>query len=139
MAEYGFLGTQERRIEVSAVLRAKGRKKPRLVHVGPAANLSRAIALMDAHGISQLPVLEHGVQVGSIRESNVMDLLVKKKASSSSLVREWMEPPLPTVHTDDKILNPFTVMKDRNAAIVLEGSRAVGIITVSDLVSYLAR
>jgi predicted transcriptional regulator len=84
-------------------------------------------------------VLERGVQVGSIRESSVMDLLVKKKVSSSSLVREWMEAPLPTVKSGDKILNPFTVMKDRNAAIVVEGSKAVGIITVSDLVGYLAK
>lgn len=139
MAEYGFLGTKERRIQVSAVLRAKGKKKPKLVHVGPTATLAHAVAIMEAHGISQLPVLEGGVQVGSIRESSVMDLLVKKKVSSSSLVREWMEAPLPTVKADDKILNPFTVMKDRNAAIVVEGSKAVGIITVSDLVGYLAR
>jgi cystathionine beta-synthase len=139
MAEYGFLGTRERRIAVSAVLRSKGKEKPKLIHVGPSATLARAVALMDAHGISQLPVLKDGVQVGSIRESSVMDLLVKKKVSSSSLVKEWMEPPLPVVRKDDKILDPFTVMKDRNAAIVVEGSRAVGIITVSDVVSYLAR
>jgi len=139
MAEYGFLGTRERRIEVSAVLRAKGRRKPTLVYVGPASTLAEAVALMEAHGISQLPVLERRVQVGSIREPSVMNLLVKKKVSSSSLVRDWMEPPLPSVRADDRILNPFTVMKDRNAAIVVKGSRAVGIITVSDLVSYLAR
>lgn len=139
MAEYGFLGTSERKIEVGAVLKSKGRTKPKLVHVVPTASLAKAVSLMEAHGISQLPVLQHGVQVGSIRESSVMDLLVKKKVSSASLVREWMEPPLPTVRVGDKILNPFTVMKDRNAAIVVEGSKAVGIITVSDLVMYLAR
>ena len=139
MAEYGFLGARERRIAVSAVLRAKGRRKPKLVYVGPSSTLTKAVSLMGAHGISQLPVLEHGVQVGSVRESNVMNLLVKKKASSSSLVKDWMEPPLPSVRLGDSILDPFTVMKDRNAAVVVRGSKPVGIITVSDMVSYLAK
>ena len=139
MAEYGFLGTSERRISVSAVLRSKGKAKPKLVHVGPGATLARAVEEMERHGISQMPVLDKGVQVGSVREAGIMDLFVNKKASSSSVVRDWMEAPLPTVRADDKILNPFTVMKDRNAAIVVDRSKAVGIISVSDVVSYLAR
>lgn len=139
MAEYGFLGIHEKRISVSAVIRSKGKNKPRLVHVGPRASLARAVHLMESHGISQLPVLAGGVQVGSVRESGIMDLLLNKKASSNSPIGDWMEAPLPTVRADDRILNPFTVMKDRNAAIVLEGSKAIGIITVSDLVSYLSK
>ncbi len=50
-----------------------------------------------------------------------------------------MDATLPTVRADDRILNPFALLRDRNAAVVVEGSKAVGIITVADLVTYLAK
>ena len=139
MAEYGFIETPEQRIEVRSVLHSKGKRKPGLLHVAPSSTLGQAVRLLRKHGISQMPVLDRGVQVGSIRESNLMGVLLNKRASSGSRVKDWMDAPLPTVRADDMILNPFTLLRDRNAAVVVEGSKAVGIITVADLVTYLAK
>jgi cystathionine beta-synthase len=139
MAEYGFIESPEQRIEVRTLLRSKGSGKPGLLHVGSASSLAQAVGLMQKHGISQMPVLERGVQVGSIRESNLMGVLLNKRASSRSRVKDWMDAPLPTVRAGDRILNPFALLRDRNAAVVVDGTKAVGIITVSDVVKYLAK
>lgn len=139
MSEYGYIQTEERRISVRDVLRSKSRSISGLVHVTQSARVSDVIRLMRKYDISHIPVMKKGAQIGALSEVSLMKKLASKKASSDTRVEAIMDEPLPTVKIDDMILNPLNVLKDRGAALVLDGSRVAGIMTTIDVVNYLAK
>jgi cystathionine beta-synthase len=139
MSEYGYIETEERRISVREVLRSKSKRISRLVRVTPSATVSGVIRLMKKYDISHVPVMKNGAQIGALSEVSLMKKLSSKKASTGTRVGEIMDEPLPTVRIDDMILNPLNVLKERGAALVLDGERVVGIMTTIDVVNYLAR
>jgi cystathionine beta-synthase len=136
MTENGYLEGKEEKIPVSDILKSKSNKINRLLSIGPEAEVSIAIGLMEKFGISQLPVISDNVQVGSIREIAVMKKL-SETASGNRKVREFMEPPLPTVKKEDKIAAPLNLLKTQNALAVTENGKIVDVITTIDVINYL--
>lgn len=139
MTEYGFLEGKEERILVEDILRKKSKRITEVVSVAPEDRLERAIDLMKKYDISQLPVMKEGVQVGSIREISLVKKLAGGKATYAQKIAEIMDEPLPCVNRKDKILDPFSLLKDKNAVLVLENNRVVDIIATIDLIIYLSR
>ena len=139
MTEYGYLESKEDRISVRDILAAKQRAIRDIIAVKPEDELGATLSLMRENGVSQIPVLKDGVQVGSIREMSIMRALSVHKASAGQKVGEVMDDPLPYVNINDRILDPFTLLKDKNAAIVLDNKAIVDIITTSDVINYLTK
>jgi len=139
MTEYGFLESQEKRISVSEVLAAKSRRIRRVISVTPEDRLSRAIELMKKYDISHLPVIKGGAQVGSIREISIVKKLTSRRISANQKMGDVMDDPLPVVRIDDMMLDPFNLLKERNAAVVVKRNRIVGIMTTIDVINYLTR
>lgn len=139
MTEYGFLESTEKRIAVRDILRTKSRRIRKLVYVSPSDTLDTAINLLKKYDISHLPVLKQGAQVGSIAEIGLMKKLSSGRASRVQKVEDVMDDPLPVVRLEDKILDPFNLLKETNAAVVVDKSRVAGIITTIDVINYLAR
>jgi cystathionine beta-synthase len=139
MTEYGYLESEEKRIAVKDILAAKSRRIREVVSVGPEDKLSTAIELMKKHGISHLPVIKDGVQVGSVHEMSVMKRLTSKKASKEQKIEDVMDEPLPVVRKEELLLDPFNLLKEKNAAIVLDKNAVAGIITTIDVINYLTR
>jgi len=139
MTEYGYLESEEKRIAVKDILAAKSGRIRGVVAVSPEDQLSTAIELMKKHGISHLPVIKDGVQVGSIHEMSVMKKLTSKKASKGQRIEDVMDEPLPVVRKQELLLDPFNLLKEKNAAIVLDKNAVVGIITTIDVINYLTK
>jgi len=139
MREYGFLEVAEERILVEDILKHKSRRIKSLIMVSPDDILKRAINLMRKYDISQLPVVKDNVQVGSLRDINIMKRLAKKETWCKQKIGEIMDEPLPTVNKTDKILDPFSLLKDKNAVIVLDNNKIVDIITTIDVINYLMK
>ena len=139
MTESGYLESTEKRISVKEILREKSKRIRKLVSVSPDDKLGSAIGLMKKYDVSHLPVLKHGAQVGSIAEIGVMKKLTSGDASPDQKIQELMDDPLPVVRLADKILDPFTLLKQTNAAVVVDKSSIVGIITTIDVINYLAK
>ena len=139
MTEYGYLESEEKRIAVKDILTAKSGRIRGVVAVRPEDKLSTAIELMKKHGISHLPVIKDGVQVGSIHEMSVMKKLTSKKASKGQRIEDVMDEPLPVVRKQELLLDPFNLLKEKNAAIVLDKNAVVGIITTIDVINYLTK
>ena len=139
MTEYGYLESEEKRIAVKDILLAKSGRIRGVVAVRPEDKLSTAIELMKKHGISHLPVIKDGVQVGSIHEMSVMKKLTSKKASKGQRIEDVMDEPLPVVRKQELLLDPFNLLKEKNAAIVLDKNAVVGIITTIDVINYLTK
>jgi cystathionine beta-synthase len=94
---------------------------------------------MTERDISQLPVIKGGIQVGSVTVASMIKSVASRRKGLDLLVEEVMEAPLTTVDKGGVLLNPGALMRDRNAVVVVEGQRVVGIITTIDVINYLAK
>lgn len=139
MAEFGYIRAKGRQVSVDAVLRSKPKSVRSVIGVGPRDPLSRAIFIMTERDISQLPVIRSGFQVGSVSVASMIKKVAEKKAGLDHPVEEIMEAPLPTVERGGVLLNPASLMRKRNAVVVVERQKVVGVITTIDVINYLAR
>lgn len=139
MAEFGYIPTKGRQVSVDAVLRSKPKGGSAVVGVGPRDRLSKAISLMTEQDISQLPVIRGELQVGSVTVASMIKRVAEKQAGLDLFVQDIMEEPLPTAQKGGVLLHPASLMRKRNAVVVVEGEKVVGVITTIDVINYLAR
>src|SRR5438105_229385 len=111
-----------------------------VVTIRPTDTLLTGFKRMRQADVSQLPVVdESGRVVGIIDES---DILVKVHRDASHFnyeVRQAMTDQLETLPPDAKIDNLLGVFDRGRVAIVMDGDKFLGLITRSDLLSYLRR
>jgi cystathionine beta-synthase len=107
--------------------------KLRLVSVEPSATIGEALSLMNNHGLSQLPVIEEGKSVGSIRESRIMSQLLDNRDLLQSPVAKVMDVPFPVVGETVEIPRVKQYLKESPAVLVEEYGRIVGIVTRHDV------
>jgi cystathionine beta-synthase len=114
-----------------------GTKKPQapknLVSVLPANTVAEALEKMDDLGVTQIPVLEEGRAVGSLRENRVLAKVVRNRDLLSSPVSEVMEASFPTVDVDESSSEVARRLQTSAAVLVEEYGRIVGIITRHDV------
>jgi len=112
----------------------KGANAPQsLVFVAPPDRLSEALAKMNELGLTQIPVLEDGRPVGSLRENRVLTKVVRNRQLLESPVSEVMEASFPTVDADDAAEVVARRLQTSPAVLVEEYGRIVGIITRHDV------
>lgn len=109
-----------------------------VISIGPDDTLSTAFKRMRTADVSQLPVVDPtGHVVGILDES---DILVKVHSGSEhfqALVRFAMTDKLETLAPIAGIDDLLAVFDRGRVAIVMDGDRFLGLITRSDLLSYL--
>jgi predicted transcriptional regulator len=107
-----------------------------IIYVRPEDRIERAVRLMELHDISQLPVLEGGVQVGSISEATLVRKITSGEDISKLLknsVSDVMDEPFPTVKKDAPMDIVYHLLEHEPALVVIEHGRAVGIVTKADI------
>ena len=114
-----------------------GTKKPQapktLVSVTPSDTVGEALAKMDELGVTQIPVLEEGRVVGSLRENRCLAKVVRNRELLNSPVSEVMEASFPTVDVDASSSEVTRRLQTSPAVLVEEYGRIVGIITRHDV------
>ncbi|HEU4794896.1 MAG TPA: cysteine synthase [Pyrinomonadaceae bacterium] len=114
-----------------------GTKKPQapktLVSVRPQDMVVDALAKMDELGLSQIPVVEEGKCVGSLRENRVLAKVVRDRELLDKPVREVMETGFPIVDVDASSSEVTRRLQSSPAVLVEEYGRIVGIITRHDV------
>ncbi|MDE1853128.1 MAG: cystathionine beta-synthase [Thaumarchaeota archaeon] len=138
MAEEGFIRARGNRISVNDILESKPKDLRLVISAGPDDPLSDAISKLTQYDISQLPVIQDGVQVGSIVVSSVIERIGAGGASLEDRVEDVMEAPLPTVDWRSKMLDPGKLLKQKNALVVVDGPLVVGVLTPIDVINYIA-
>lgn len=99
--------------------------------------IGKTLSLMREKGVSQLPVLDGGLVVGTISESAVLSLIEKgcrMEDIRRTPVREAMEPALPQVGRNTRYSSVIQLLKESPAILVVEKGKILGIITKADLV-----
>lgn len=114
-----------------------GTKKPQapksLVAVTPTNTVAEALEKMDDLGLSQMPVVEEGRAVGSLRENRVLSKVVRNRDLLNAQVSEVMEAGFPTVDVDASSSEVARRLQTSAAVLVEEYGRIVGIITRHDV------
>lgn len=124
---------------VKDLLASKSNVLPKLVSVPPTATVREALALMEHHNVSQLPVIEDVHSLGSIEESMLMGRVLEDTQVLELAVRQVMEPSFPEVHFDDTVEHTKYLLARRYPAILVrEHGQYIGIITKADLIDFIA-
>jgi cystathionine beta-synthase len=143
MLQHGMLERPEV-VRVEEVLSAKSGELPALVTVQAHEKVRQAIERLQEHGISQAPVLrEESIDVsqfvGSIRDRHLLERVFRDPDALQSDVAEVMGPPIPMVEWDEPVEIAFTELERTPAVVVTKAGQALGVLTRSDLLDFLAR
>lgn len=132
MKEKQLLAPQK--ITAGLISQTKSAHAPRaLVYVAPEDKLSEALSQMDELGLTQIPVLEEGRAVGSLRENRVLAKVVRNRELLESPVSEVMEASFPTLDVDASAAEVTRRLQSSPAVLVEEYGRITGIITRHDV------
>lgn len=107
---------------------------PRLIYASSEHKVADVMQLMNAHGLSQIPILDDGNSVGSIREGRLMAKLLNNRELLQSPVSEVMDAPFPVVNETVEAERAIKYLKHSPAILVEEYGRIVGIITRHDVI-----
>jgi cystathionine beta-synthase len=142
MRQYGFLEAPET-ITVDHVLAAKGGALPPLITVNAHDKVRQAVELLQANSISQAPVVREASTdvaqfVGSIRDGELLERVFRDPDALQADVAEVMAPPIPTVERTASVDDAFAELERAPAVLVSAGAEAIGVLTRSDLLDFLA-
>jgi cystathionine beta-synthase len=113
-------------------------EKGEVISVGPSDTLLTAFKRMRAADVSQVPVVdETGKAVGIIDESDVLVKVHRDSTQFNDAVKSAMTDRLETLPPSAKINDLLEVFGRGRVAIVMDGDLFLGLITRTDLLSYL--
>jgi len=142
LLQYGLLDRPEV-VRIEEVLSAKHGEVPPLVTVAGRDKVRQAIDVLQEYGISQAPVVREpsadvAQVVGSIQERALLDRIFRDPDALQADVAEVMGPPIPMVEAHDPVEIAFGELQRGPAVLVSEAGRALGVLTRSDLLEFLA-
>jgi cystathionine beta-synthase len=144
MRDQGFLESARRDVAVADLLVRKPVRFGRLHAVHPEDKARKAITVLMANDISQLPVIADGIPVGSVTQKGVAEKLAEFEAGGLGDAGDFgelpvarvMGLPLPVVQLSASLAAPFGFFREHQAALILDKADPVGILTLSDVVHY---
>ena len=107
-------------------------KAKHLVFVSPKDLFSVAIKKMSEKSISQVPVIENKVCVGSLSMKQLSEFHAKEKDISNIKVKEIMQEPFPTVNPQEPLQTISQLLTNNQAVLVTEKGKITGIISNLD-------
>ena len=110
--------------------------------VSPKESVKEAVLLMEKHGISQLPVLEHEKPVGTLTEKSILAMLSKSPETvnlAKTRVARIMEEAMPTIQENTPIKIVSAMLSFNPAVLVSAKGKISGIITKADLLKIATK
>jgi cystathionine beta-synthase len=108
-------------------------ERPRILSVAPTETVAEALAQMDKHGVTQMPVIEEGKSVGSVRENRLLAKVLGDRDLLGATVGQVMEPGFPVIDVDAGSAEVTRQLRRHPAVLVEEFGRITGIITRHDM------
>ncbi|HKS28047.1 MAG TPA: pyridoxal-phosphate dependent enzyme [Pyrinomonadaceae bacterium] len=125
---------EPQKITAGLISETKGQHAPQsLVTASPSDRIADVLSKMNEFGLSQLPVLEDGHPVGSLRENRMLARVLENRDLLESTVRDVMEPGFPVLDVDAQAAEVRQQLQNYPAVLVSEYGRIVGIITRHDV------
>ncbi len=111
-------------------------KATELVFVNAKDKVKTAVEILNTSGYSQLPVMDSGTSVGSLREARIMSRLLDNPDLLNSNVEEIMAPGFPTLDEKTELPVVRKYLADSPAVLVTEYGRIIDIITRYDIIEF---
>lgn len=108
-----------------------------VVYLNSQDKVKDAVQLLNTKGFSQLPVIEEGQSVGSIKEAKVMARLLDNPDLLDSKVEDVMGPGFPALDEKTELSVVKKYLSDSPAVLVTEYGRIVDIVTRYDILEYV--
>lgn len=135
LRERGFL--KDEKLTARSIL--ENREGQEVVTVDADMTVLEAINIIKTLNISQLPVTQHGMVVGKITESDILNAMLENPAAKSFKVQEVMTKPFPFVDLNTSIDKISSLINKENTAVLLEDSNGkFEIITQFDIISAMS-
>jgi cystathionine beta-synthase len=126
-------------VRVGNITSGKQARVRALFKVDAGEPLKRALALIQQHDVSQLPVFRGSDVVGTLEEGEVLKSALADPASLELPLDAIMGPPLPVVGADEPADVVTKLLATRNAAVLVKHDGAVtGILTRFDMLQFIA-
>ena len=120
---------------VGDLLKKRGPRK--LVSVTPDATAEQAIQLLEATGISQLPVLDGGRPVGSVQEVSLARILHDGRDPTKVPIGELMARPLPVLDIHTHLDEAYRLLlAGYTGVLATQDGEVIDIVTRIDLIHY---
>ena len=107
-----------------------------LAFLYPTDKVIKAFELINESGFSQIPVIDHGESVGSVKEAKLMSRLVKDPKLFDFTVEQVMEPGFPVLDERTEIEAVRKYLGDSPAVLVTEYGRIIDIVTRYDILKH---
>ena len=125
---------EPQRITAGLIVETKNGGSPnQLIFVSPDETVGAALALMSENSVTQLPVLEDHLSVGSIRESHMLAKLLDNRDLLNSKVSDVMDKSFPVLEMDASFNEIKSKLQKSPAVLIEDFKRITGIITRSDV------
>jgi cystathionine beta-synthase len=116
----------------------KSRKMPPLMSVQVGEPLKKALALVEQHDVTQIPVFRGREVVGTLYDSDILRAALDDHAALEKPVEGWMAEPLPIVASDEPIERVTRLLAARSPAVLVRVDGAVaGILTRFDMLQFI--
>jgi cystathionine beta-synthase len=126
------------RAVLGQLLGGKRNGAPSLVSTTPSATVRQALGLMSLHDVSQLPVMDGSNCVGSVSDWSLSGKSIEDTKLLDATVSDMMDAPYPVVDSNQPVDAVVKLLSKTNPAVlVTENGSVSGIVTRSDLLSYL--
>ena len=128
-------------ITAAEVVRAKHAtgKVRELIIARPYQTVFHALKTMQEQDISQIPVFEENLPIGTIYEDQILNLALQGKDLRKLVVREVMSKPLPQIPGNAPVERVTHILSHENPAVFVEmGNAKFEILTKYDLMSTVA-
>lgn len=123
---------------IAAVLGNKDASAPAIVSVAPGASVRQAIRLMALHNVSQVPVMDGAVCIGSVAESQLTSKSLADPKVLDQSVSDVMDQPFPVVEADQPVESVAKLLSKSNRAVLMKKDGVVqGIVTRFDVLEHL--
>ena len=123
---------------IEAVLGNKDASAPAIVGVSPGTSVRQAIRLMALHNVSQVPVMDGAVCIGSVAESQLTSKSLADPKVLDQSVSDVMDQPFPVVDSDQPVESVAKLLSKSNRAVLMKKDGVVqGIVTRFDVLEHL--
>jgi cystathionine beta-synthase len=140
MRERGYVDSAVK-ITAAEVVHAKHKagKVRELIIARPYQTVFHALKTMQEQDISQIPVFEESLPIGTIYEDQILNLALQGKDLRKLMVREVMSKPLPQVPRTAPVERVTHILSHENPAVFVQmGDTQFEILTKYDLMSTVA-